>query len=248
MPDAPSGYLSAVRRILEHIETTQLPVVERAAALVTDRLTAGGAVWCGDIGHGNEGDFLNRAGGLACLHKFGFGLSVNDPIADCRRNRPRPEPVDVEAETVRCALRASQMRLGDVLLLSSVSGKNTRPVEIAIACREMGIHVIGLTSLPYTGRVESLHTSGHKLCDAAEIVLDIGAPYGDAAVAIEGYPCDLLPVSGVAMIVLGWCLWGRVMELLAARGTPASVFMSFNRDGGPEFYEQQSRRYQEQGF
>jgi uncharacterized phosphosugar-binding protein len=67
-------------------------------------------------------------------------------------------------------------------------------------------------------------------------------------VRIPGYEVDLLPVSGVASVVLGWCLWGRVAELLAARGTPASVFMSINRDGGPEFYERSRRQYHERGF
>jgi uncharacterized phosphosugar-binding protein len=248
MASAALGYLAAVQRLLEHIETSQLPVIDQAAELVAQSLAGGGAVFCGDIGHGNEGDFLNRAGGLACLRKFGFGLSVQDDLPAARRDRPRSEPVAVEAETVRCALRTSQLRAGDVLLLSSVSGKNTRPIEIAIAARAMGIKVIALTSLTYTARVESLHPSGHKLCDVADVVFDIGAPYGDAAVAIDGYPSDLLPVSGVSMIVMGWCLWGRVVELLAERGTPASVFMSFNRDGGPEFYDRMAKQCAERGF
>ncbi len=248
MPTAAHNYLAAVRRILEHIETTQLDTVERAATLVADSLTAGGAVWCGDIGHGNEGDFINRAGGLACLHKFSFGVNISQPIAKCLEERPRDVPFDQEAETVRACLRLSKLRPGDVLLLSSVSGKNIRPVEIALAARELGVAVMALTSLPYTSQVQSLHPSGQKLCDAADLVLDIGAPYGDAAVTIPGYDCDLMPVSGVSMIVLGWCVWGRVAEMLAERGTPASVFMSFNREGGPEFYDQQAKRYHELGY
>jgi uncharacterized phosphosugar-binding protein len=248
MSTAAEHYLDAVRGILAHIETTQVDAVEAAACLVADCLTGGGAVFTNDVGHGNEGDWLNRAGGLACVQKLSFGLNVSDPVADCRRDRPRPAACDREAATVRLALAASQLRAGDVLLLSSVSGRNARPVELALACRAAGIRTIGFTSLAYTAQVTSLHPSNQKLCDAVDVVFDLGAPYGDAAVRIPGYEVDLLPVSGVASVVLGWCLWGRVAELLAARGTPASVFMSINRDGGPEFYERSRRQYHERGF
>lgn len=248
MATAAHGYLQAVRRILEHIETTQLPAVERAAELVATSLLNGGAIFCGDVGHGNEGDFLNRAGGLAALQKFSFGLHLHEPIARCLADRPREEPFDREAETVRFALRASQLRRGDVLVLSSVSGKNVRPIELALACAEAGIHTLGLTSLPYTAQVTSLHPSGRKLCDVVSVLLDIGAPYGDAAVTIPGYEIDLLPVSGVSQIVLGHCVWGRAAELAAERGTPLSVFMSLNRDDGRAWYDANMARYQEKGY
>ena len=248
MATAAENYLDAVRRILDHIQTTQLPTVDKIAVAIADSVTSGGAVWVADIGHGNDRDFLNRAGGLACVHHLGFGVSTDSEIAECRRNRPRPDDYNEEAETVRAGLRASQVRSGDVLLISSVSGRNTRPIEITLAAREMGVTVVAMTSLAYTANVEPLHRSGKKLCDAANIVLDVGCPYGDAAVDIPGYPCKLVPLSGVGMIVLGWCVWSRVMEILAERGTPASVFKSINGAGGQEFYDAQIKQYNERGF
>ena len=248
MATAAQNYLAAVRTVLEHIETTQLEVIDQAAVLIADSLLAGGAVWCGDIGHGNEGDFINRAGGLACLHKFSFGFNLPQPIAKALADRPRPEPIDEEQETIAAQLRLSKLRAGDVLLISSVSGRNIRPVAIVQEARKLGVKVIVLTSATYTAQVTSYHPSGQKLIDVGDLVFDIGVPYGDAAVSIPGYEPDLLPLSGVSMIVMGWCLWGRVMEIMAERGTPASVFMSFNRDGGPAFYDAQAARYHELGY
>lgn len=252
----PLKYLNAVRDILDHLENTQLPAVEQAADLVIQALTHGGAVFCSEIGHGNQGDFIGRAGGLAAVQPFSFGLNVHDPVPECHRDRPRPEPFDRaqgkpfdrESETVRFALRASNLRAGDVILVSSVSGKNRRPIELALACREMGVKVIAFTAMDYTSRVESLHPSGKKLFEVADVAIDIGAPFGDAAVEIPGYEFKMLPVSGVSMTVIGWLMWGRVMEKMAAAGDPPSAFISINREGGPEYYQKSKADYNRRGY
>lgn len=242
------SYLNAVRGILDHLERSQLDGVDLAADLVIHALTHGGTVHCAAIGHSNEADFINRAGGLAAVQPFSYAFSTNAPMPDCHRDRPRSEEVEPDLEAVRCAVRCSNLRAGDVMLIGSVSGKNRYPVELALSCRAMGIKVIGFTSLAYTREVQSLHPSGKKLCDVADVVIDNGAPYGDAAVDIPGFDVKLLPVSGVSMVVIGWMIWGRVMEKMAAAGNPPSVFMSVNREGGREFYDRNRATYNQRGY
>ncbi len=156
--------------------------------------------------------------------------------------------MEVDLETVRFALRASELRAGDVLVLGSVSGRNRGPVELAMAAREAGARVIGITSLDYTAQVQSAHPSGKKLCDVVDVVIDNGAPYGDAAVDIDGFDFKLLPVSGVGATVAGWMLWGRVMEKMAEAGDPPSVYISVNREGGQQHYEKTKADYNKRGY
>jgi uncharacterized phosphosugar-binding protein len=241
-------YLKAVRGILDFYEKAQDGAVERAADLVADSVLGGGTVHLAAIGHSNEHDFLNRAGGPAFLQALSFSVSINDPVPDCMKNRPRPEPFDREIESIRFALKAGNLRKGDVVAVGSVSGRNIRPVEIVLACRELGIKTIGFTSLAYTAKVTSAHPSGKKLADVADVVIDNGAPYGDAAVMIPGYDFALMPLSGVSMTVAGWLIWGRAMEKMAARGTPASVFMSVNRPDGQAVYDKNRARYNTLGY
>lgn len=241
-------YPEAVRKVVAHLENTQAEAIERAAQLVVGSLTADGAVFCSDIGHGIQGDFLNRAGGLAALQPLTFGLSVTDPVARCRAERPRPEPVNREIETVRVALRTGNLRAGDVVVAGSVSGRNVRPVELALVCRDLGIRTIGLTSLTYTARVEPLHPSGLRLCDVADVVVDIGAPYGDAAVDLPGLDVTVMPVSGIGFAVAGWMIWERVMTMMVDAGKPPTVFMSVNREGGQRYYERARERFNELGY
>ena len=244
----PEKYLTTVRALLDHLEHTQLPAVEQAAAVIVDALRHGGCVYCSGIGHGLEGDFINRAGGLAAVQPLAFGFTLNDPVADCRKDRPRAEPFERDLETVRFALRASTLRAGDVLLVGSVSGRNRAPVELALRAREMGVRVIAITSLAYTARVDSMHPSGKKLAEVADVVVDNGAPYGDAAVAIDGLPEKMIPVSGVGTLAAGWMIWGRVMERMAQEGTPPSVYISVNREGGQAFYDKSKAEYHRRGY
>ncbi len=241
-------YTKAVRAVLNHLESSQAEAIERAADLVVHALRHGGAVFCSDIGHGIQGDFLNRAGGLAALQPFSFGFSLHDPVATCLKDRPTPSGVDREAETIRLAVRGGNLRPGDVVVIGSVSGRNLRPVELALACGEAGVRTIGMTSLAYTSQIESAHPSGKKLCDAVDVVIDIGAPYGDAAVEIPGVEIAVLPVSGVAFAIAGWMLWERVIARMAGEGDPPTVFMSVNRPGGKEYYENARNRYNERGY
>jgi uncharacterized phosphosugar-binding protein len=244
----PVAYLNAVRRVLDHLEQTQLPAVEKAADLVIEALTHGGVVYCSEVGHGIQGDFVDRAGGLIAVKKFSFSFSIQDKVPECLKDRAQPEPIDKELETIRFAVRTSNLRAGDVILMGSVSGRNRAPIELALACRAKGVKVIGLTSMAYTAKAESLHPSGKKLFEVVDVAIDNGAPYGDAAVDIPGYDIRLLPVSGIAMDASGWLIWGRVMEKMAAAGKPPTVFMSVNREGGWDHYHKSQALYEKQGY
>lgn len=241
-------YTRAIRAVLDHLETTQTAAIERAAELVVGSVRGGGAVFVSDIGHGTQGDFLNRAGGLACVQHFTFSASVTDTVASALADRPRKEAVDRELGLIRLAVRTSNLRPGDTLLLGSVSGRNVRPVGLALECADFGVHTVAFTSMEYTQKVTSLHPSGKRLFEAAEVTVDIGAPFGDAAVEIPGVEIKVLPVSGVAMDVAGWMIWERVMETMAAAGDPLTVFQSVNREGGQEYYKAAVERFNKRGY
>jgi uncharacterized phosphosugar-binding protein len=248
MTTTPHRYLNAVRGILMHLEQTQLPAIDQAADLIVHAITHQRAIYISEIGHGIQGDFIGRAGGLAAVQAFSPGSTTKDHVANAPQDRFHPEPALHDLEEIRLAVGTSNLRAGDVMLIGSVSGRNRRPVELALASREKGAKTIGLTALAYTRQVTSAHPSGRKLCDVVDVVVDIGAPYGDAAVEIPGYEFKLLPVSGVANAVAGHLIFGSVMEKMAKLGQPATVFMSVNREGGADFYQKAIEQYKAQGY
>jgi uncharacterized phosphosugar-binding protein len=243
-----SLYLAAARRVLDHLADTQGAAIAAAAELVARAVTAGGTVNCAEIGHGIQGDFINRAGGLVAVQPFTFRIDVHNPVPEVRRRAEEGDRRDADLARVRTAVQHSSLRPGDVMLVSSVSGRNRQPVELTLACRERGLSVIAFTSLAYTAHIQSLHPSGKRLCDVADVVIDIGAPYGDAAVDVPGYEVKLLPVSGLGMLVAGWMIWEEVLKILARQNTPPSVLISHNREGGPAFNEKSRTEYNTRGF
>ena len=246
--NSPLAYLAAIRDIMTHLETTQMPAIAQAADLIATALAGGNTVFCADIGHGLQGDFINRAGGLAGVQPFTFAVTVTSPVPECQKNRPRAKPFNAELENVRFAVASSNLRPGDVMLTGSVSGRNLRPVELALACRKAGVKTIGFTSRRYTAKVKSLHPSGKRLCEAVNVAIDTGVPYGDAAVEIPGLGIPALPASGAATVLAGWMMWAAVIDNMIAAGTPPTVFLSFNREGGEEFYKKCQAQYQQRGF
>lgn len=243
-----ADYAQAVREITERIERTQMDNIGAAAEAIANALSSGGAFWVHHIGHGGELELHHRAGGLLATKILNFSCSVSSPIAESLRGRPRPEPVEPALEQIRLAVRLSELRAGDVLMVASVSGRTLQTVELALAARAIGVTVIGLTSLEYTAQIESDHPSGQKLCDAATIVIDNCAPFGDACLEAPGYEHRVLPISGVAMTVIGWMICADVIERMSARGTPPHVYMSVNRPGGREYNQQAEREYNERGY
>ncbi len=228
------AYLNAVHAVVRHLDADPAGL-DAAADAIVEALLSGHALFTAEVGHANQHDWVNRAGGLAALRHFRFAVSLTDALPKKLANRPRPADEDgmqADLENVRHAVRVSQLRAGDVMLIGSVSGRNRVPVELALACHDIGVRVIGFTSFEYTRRAVPLHPSGKRLQEVVDFPIDIGAPYGDAAVTIDGYDVPLLPVSGVGSIMAGWMIFERVMRRMAARGAPAAVFQSVNRDGG----------------
>ncbi len=244
---ASNGYLKVLRGVLDHLEQTQMGAVERAADLICESLVNGGTINCSEIGHGIQWDFINRAGGLLAVQPFSFTFNVQNAVPECRVKQQPANP-DADLERIRFAVEQSNLRSGDIMIVSSVSGRNRGPVELALACRAKGVKVIGLTSLAYTANVTSLHPCGKRLYEVVDVVIDNGAPYGDAAVDIAGYDCKVVPVSGGGMLATGWMIFSRVLEKLAAAGSPPSFFISHNREGGPEFNDRSRAQYKERGF
>ena len=124
---------------------------------------------------------------------------------------------------------------GDVLILASTSGRNAVVIDMALAAREKGVRVAGITAVAYSQGVASRHPSGKRLLDLCDVVIDNGAPLGDAAVAIPGLSQKVGPLSSLTGIAIVNALVAEVVARLVNRGMQPPVFMSANLDGGDEW-------------
>ncbi len=120
-------------------------------------------------------------------------------------------------------LRNFDLSAEDSALVASSSGCNVVPIEIAECFQKRKIKVVAIISRRHSEASGSRHTSGKKLQDFADVVLDTGAPVGDAMVQIEGLETPVAPGSTVGGCLLINAIKAEVAERLTRAGQPPTV-------------------------
>jgi uncharacterized phosphosugar-binding protein len=83
--------------------------------------------------------------------------------------------------------------------------------------------VVAIISRLHSEASKSQHPSGKKLQDFADIVLDTGAPVGDAMVKLEGLETPVAPGSTVGGCLLVNTIKAEVADRLTKAGKPPKV-------------------------
>lgn len=226
-------YLNTVIELLSRLKNEEMDAIDQAAKLVADAIEQGHNLFAFGCTHSSLPiqDLVYRAGGLMLVNPlFGPGITALDI---------KPTTISSAMEQMegyaKVILDNSPMKSGDVLILVSVSGRNAVPVELAQLAQERGIKVIGVTSREYSESVAPRHSSGKKMNDFADVLLDNKAPKGDAVLHAENVPQKFTPVSGVTSIALLQALIAATIEDLLGRGIVPPIFLAANVDGGREY-------------
>lgn len=225
------SYFDAAIAALSQARATQAAPIRLAAELMTEAIVAGQSLYSFGASHSfiTTEEFVYRTGGLMLINPIyphGMNLFVRPLTATSAAERVVGLGVQM--------LESSPARPGDVLLLTSTSGRNAVIIDMALTARRKGIKTIGLTALAYTSGVSSRHPSGKKLAELCDVVIDNCVPYGDAAIAIEGLEQKVGPLSTVTGCAIVNELVVSVVRNLVARGVEPPVFVSANVDGGDE--------------
>jgi uncharacterized phosphosugar-binding protein len=225
------SYFEEAVEALRRVASEQAEPIARAAQLLVEAVVEDRGIFSFGASHSFmlTEELVYRTGGLMLvnpIYPHGMNLFVRPMTQTSRFERVPGLGTEL--------LHGSPAKEGDVLLIASTSGRNAVVIDMALAAREAGIRTVAITSLAYTRGVASRHPSGKKLGDLCDIVIDNGAPYGDAAVAIEGFPQKVGPLSSLTGIAVVNALVAEVVSVLVARGVTPPVFVSANLDGGDE--------------
>lgn len=129
----------------------------------------------------------------------------------------------------------TELKEGDVLFLSSVSGRSKGVVDLAWECVNKGIIVIALTSMVYASAVDPVHESGKKLHEIATLTLDNCAPAAEAMLEVEGIEAHFAAASGIASDYIMWSLTSVCVEKMLADGFTPGILKSANYPGGNDY-------------
>jgi uncharacterized phosphosugar-binding protein len=227
-------YFDKAFELLQRLQDTQLEHIEQAAELIAQAVADGHTlyVWGGPHSSLPMQDIFWRAGGLALVNPvFTPGLSLE----------VGPIYLTSFLERVEGAGREFFSQIGaepgDVIILISTSGRNAFPIEMAMSAKETGLKVIGMTSMTYTNAVASRHSSGKKMYEYCDVVLDNLTMPGDAVLEDERLPQKVGPTSGWVGCLILQALMAEVAERLADKDVVPPIYFALNLDGQEEYVQ-----------
>ena len=184
-----------------------------------------------------------RTGGLAVINPIFFpGMMLNT----------RPVTMTSSLERLpglgKIIFEKNRVAEGDVLILHSVSGRNSVPVDMALCAAGKGVTTVAITNLNYSRTVNSRHPSGKRLFEVCDFVIDNMGDVGDAAVEIDGLPEKIGPTSTAVGAALINALVIDSVNRMIRDGIVPPVLMSANIDGGDEHNERVFKEYADNIF
>jgi uncharacterized phosphosugar-binding protein len=237
-------YLEKSLELLQQLRDTQLQNIEQAAELIAQAVVDGHTfyAWGGPHSSLPVQDIFWRAGGLAVVNQLITpGLSLENGPVYLTSFYERAEG----AGTAYFSQVGAEA--GDVILLVSTSGRNAFPIEMAMAARETGLKVIGVTSLTYSKSVPSRHPSGKRMFDHCDIVIDNLTAPGDAILEDEQLPQKVGPTSGWMGCLILQALMAETAERLAQKGMVPPIYYALNLDGSQDYVAYIDRLRKEHG-
>lgn len=227
------------RNIIDNLYNTQMENLHEAAMMIAQAHKDGHKFFVTGSGHSHTvaEELYGRAGTLAFTVPI---LTQELTLIDHPTKSTLIERLEGYASILVELYNISE---GDVVLITSNSGRNAYPVELALEAKKRGAKVIAITNMNHSQSVTSRHHSGKRLFEVSDIVIDNCGEIGDAATSIEGYEAKICPTSSIANAIICSCINGEVCECLRQMGCEVEVFISANLDGGFEKNEEYFKKY-----
>ncbi|MEK7686605.1 MAG: SIS domain-containing protein [Verrucomicrobiota bacterium] len=219
-----SDYLNKCRQLIAMVERQQA-AIEKAADWFAETILAGRMVHLFGSGHSRilVEEMWPRYGSFPGFNPIvELSLSFHNLVVGPNGQRQAMflENVSGLAERI---LRNFDLSDKDSALVASSSGCNVVPIEMAECFRKRGIKVVAIISQKHSEASRSQHPSGRRLQDFADVMLDTGAPVGDAMVKIDNLETPVSPGSTVGGCLLINSIKAEVAARLVRAGAPPRV-------------------------
>lgn len=219
-----AAYLNCCRELVSTVES-QLPAIEQAADWFAQTILAGRMVHLFGSGHSRilVEEMWPRYGSFPGFNPIvELSLTNHNAVVGANGQRQAMFLENVSGLASRI-LRNFDLSQQDCALVASSSGCNVVPVEMAELFRQKGIRVVAIVSRRHSDASRSQRADGRKLQDFADLVLDTGAPVGDAMVRIDGLETPVSPGSTVGGCMLMNSIKAEVASRLTRAGQPPKV-------------------------
>ena len=186
MSNAALDYITQAKAILDRIEATQMDAIENAAEICTQTIAGDGLVHLFGTGHSRIfiEEMFPRHGSFPGFHPIvELSLTFHNLVVGSNGQRQAMFLEHVEGFG-QVILRNFVFTKPDCFLLFSNSGINEVVVDVALEAKRQNLPVMAVVSVDHCNASAALHSSGKKLTDLADIVIDNCTPAGDALVRV----------------------------------------------------------------
>jgi uncharacterized phosphosugar-binding protein len=204
--------------------------LDKACDWIKGSLEKGGVLHLFGSGHSHaiSEDLFLRAGGLAPVNAI---LDVNLTMHG-GGSPTRGTTLERLEGYAKIILDNYDLRSGEVIIVISNSGINAVPIEVAQITKGMGLKVIALTNLEQSKAAKSRHSSGKKLYELADLVIDNCVVVGDACIEVAKDLPKVAPLSTVVCCSILQAMVAEVATRMYQDGIRPPVGLSANVPGG----------------
>jgi uncharacterized phosphosugar-binding protein len=243
---AAADYYSKTLKLLEDLRQTELPAIQRAADVCATSIAQRGLVFLFGNGHSRMmcEEMTPRQGcfpGFVALVELALSNHASIVGTNGLRAPLYLEKYEGYAEEI---LKGFHFGPHDAFIVISTSGIRPVIVEMAAGAQRRGLPVIGIVSKRHCEQSPPAHSSGKKLIDVSDIVIDNHCPPGDCVLELSGLEWRTGPVSTVTGGMILNMLRCEVAERLLAKGIKPELLPSHQFVGNISASEQLERFYE----
>ncbi|HRP30997.1 MAG TPA: SIS domain-containing protein [Agriterribacter sp.] len=217
-------YLHRSQKIISTVESQQ-HAIRQAAQWFTQSIVAGRMVHVFGSGHSRimVEEMWPRYGSFPGFNPIvELSLTFHNLVVGANGQRQAMFLENVAGLAARIQ-RNFDIREADSALIISSSGCNIVPIEMAELFQQKKLKVTVIISQEHADASVSRRKDGKKLEHFADLILNTGAPAGDAMIRIPGLETPVAPGSTVGGVLLINCIKAETARLLTAAGHPPKV-------------------------
>ncbi len=226
--NAGKDYLEAALGIVRRVRDTQMDAIEQAAEICAQSIAGNGLVHLFGTGHSRimVEEMFPRHGSFSGFHPIvELSLTYHNLVVGSNGQRQAMflEHVEGFAQVI---MRNFVVAEPDSFIIFSNSGVNEVVIDMALEARKRRVPLIAVTSLEHCLASSPRHSSGQRLPDLADVVIDNCTPGGDALVHVDGLEDPVGPGSTVSGAAVVNAIKVLVAEKLAAMDQPPLILTS----------------------
>ena len=226
-------WLKNARTVMDKIETTQTENIRKAAEVMAESIAVGRWVHTFGCGHATLPieEMYPRIGGFVGFHPMiEIPLSFFTHIVGEMGVQQFVFLEKVEGYGKEI-MKSYTFDPRDTMWIFSHSGINNVNIDIALEAKNIGMKVVALSSATEYKNVPTRHSSGKKIFEIADIVIDTCVPARDATIPLKNHKDCIGPISTMAFVTCVWMIITTIAEILVDKGIKLYIHPSHNVPG-----------------